>query len=129
MAFSSSSSSSSLASRGLSALVNPLATNEQLQISSSQLDGVPVELENSVRFAACRLIQAAGVLLGLSQDIIVRATVLFSRFWIGSEGGSLKIHNAVVCNGPSGQCMSPKLRINCSGSRSGYHILGCKSLS
>lgn len=78
------------------ALINPLATNEQLQVSSSQLDGVPVELENSIRFAACRFIQAAGVLLGLSQDIIAQAIVLFTRFWIGSEGGSLKIYGAEV---------------------------------
>ena len=78
------------------ALVNPLATNEQLQISSSQLDGVPVELENSIRFAACRFVQAAGILLGLSQDIIIHATVLYTRFWIGSEGGSLKEHSAEV---------------------------------
>lgn len=77
-------------------LTNPLATNEQLQISSSQLDGVSPELENSVRFAACRLIQAAGVLLGLSQDITAQAIVIFTRFWIGADGGSLKLDNAEV---------------------------------
>ncbi|KAL9056103.1 MAG: hypothetical protein Q9162_003166 [Coniocarpon cinnabarinum] len=80
------------------ALVNPLATNEQLQCSSSQLDGISNGLENSVRFAACRLIQAAGVLLGLSQDIIAQAIVIFTRFWIGADGGSLRLESAEVNN-------------------------------
>ena len=78
------------------ALVNPLATNEQLQYSSSQIDGVPVDVENSVRFAACRLIQAAGRLLGLPQDIVAQAIVIFTRFWVGADGGSLKFENAEV---------------------------------
>lgn len=81
-----------------SGLNSPLATNEQLQISSSVLDGIPPDLETSIRFASCRLIHAAGVLLGLSHDITAQAIVLFTRFWIGADGGSLKYENAEVSN-------------------------------
>ena len=77
-------------------LVNPLATADQLQASASRLDGVPVDLENSVRFAACRLIQAAGVLLRLPQELIAQSIVIFTRFWIGSGGGSLLVYDAQV---------------------------------
>ena len=77
-------------------LVNPLATPEQLESSSSHLDGVDASLENSVRFTACKLIQAAGLLLKLPQDLTAQAIVIYTRFWMGSEGGSLKIYNAHV---------------------------------
>ncbi|KAI9655007.1 MAG: hypothetical protein M1831_004966 [Alyxoria varia] len=76
-----------------SSLVNPLATPAQLETSSSQLDGVPADLENSIRFAACRLIQAAGALLHLPQDIVAHAIITYTRFWIGPDGGSLRIYS------------------------------------
>jgi cyclin L len=79
-----------------SQLGNPLATVEQLSSSGSQLDGIPADLENSIRFAGARLTQAAGVLLRLPQNIIAQAIVTFTRFWIGSEGGSLREYGAKV---------------------------------
>lgn len=49
----------------VSLLCNPLATAEQLASSPSQADGVPVDLETSLRWAGCALIQSAGILLQL----------------------------------------------------------------
>ncbi|KAL6711188.1 hypothetical protein ACN47E_005719 [Coniothyrium glycines] len=68
---------------------NPLATVAQLETSGSQLDGIPADLEDSIRFAGARLTQAAGILLRLPQDVIAQAIVVFMRFWVGPEGGSL----------------------------------------
>lgn len=81
-------------------LSNPLATIEQLSSSSSSsaLDRVPSALETSVRYAGARLTQAAGVLVRLPQDVIARAIVLFTRFWLGPEGGSLRQFDADVSN-------------------------------
>lgn len=73
-----------------SPLANPLATPAQLDTSSSQLDGVPRDLEESIRFAGSRLTQTAGILLRLPQEVIAQAIVVFMRFWIGPEGGSLR---------------------------------------
>jgi hypothetical protein len=67
-----------------------------LTSSSSSLDGVPTDLETSIRFAGTQLTQAAGILLRLSQDIIAQAIVTFTRFWLGPEGGSLRIYCAKV---------------------------------
>ncbi|EER27217.1 hypothetical protein CPC735_025530 [Coccidioides posadasii C735 delta SOWgp] len=78
----------------LGILSNSLATPTQLATSSSSLDGIPADLETSIRYAGVRLTQAAGVLLRLPQDIISQAIVFFTRFWIGPEGGSLAIHGA-----------------------------------
>ena len=80
----------------LKPLSNALATPDQLSNSSSSIDAVAPDLEISVRFAGALLTQAAGVLLRLSQDIIAQAIVTFTRFWIGSEGGSLRIYSAKV---------------------------------
>lgn len=77
-------------------LVNPLATPEKLESSSSQLDGIDTSLEESIRFAACKLVQAAGALLRLPQDLVAQAIVTYTRFWVGPEGGSLKIYSAHV---------------------------------
>ncbi|EAW12807.1 putative cyclin [Aspergillus clavatus NRRL 1] len=74
-------------------LSNTLATPEQLSNSSSAIDGVPPDLETSIRFAGTQLTHAAGVLLRLSQDIIAQAIVTFTRFWMGAEGGSLRIYS------------------------------------
>ena len=76
----------------VSSLSNPLATVEQLSTSSSQLDGVPPDLESSLRFAGAQLTQAAGILLRLPQEIIAQAIVIFYRFYVGSEGGSFRIN-------------------------------------
>ncbi|KAE9986665.1 hypothetical protein EG328_004992 [Venturia inaequalis] len=70
-------------------LANPLPTPGQLASSGSQLDGVPADLVSSVLFAGARLTQQAGVLLRLPHDTIAQAVLIFTRFWIGSEGGSL----------------------------------------
>lgn len=72
-----------------SPLVNPLATVAQLETSGSQLDGIPPDLEDSARYAGARLTQAAGSLLRLPQEVIAQAIIVFMRFWIGVEGGSL----------------------------------------
>jgi len=72
-----------------SPLTNPLATVAQLESSGSQLDGIPPDLEDSIRFAGARLTQAAGILLRLPQEVIAQAIVVFMRFWLGPEGGSL----------------------------------------
>ncbi|KAJ5672637.1 hypothetical protein N7507_001764 [Penicillium longicatenatum] len=79
---------------GLKQLSNALATVDQLSNSSSSIDGVPSDLETSIRCAGAQLTQAAGVLLGLSQDIIAQAIVIFTRFWLGADGGSLRIYSA-----------------------------------
>ena len=78
----------------LSSLTNPLVTADQLLHTSSQLDGVPSELEVSLRFFGAQLTQAAGILLRLPQELTAQATVIFYRFFVGSEGGSFKL-NAV----------------------------------
>ena len=83
-------------STATSILVNPLASVAQLEVSGSQLDGIPVDLENSIRFTAAKLTQAAGVLLRLPQDIIAQAIVVSTRFWLGPEGGSLREYGAAV---------------------------------
>jgi len=85
------------AAQHASHLANPLATIEQLASSASQLDGVPADLEDSVRYAGARLTQIAGILLRLPQDIIAQAIVIFTRFWVGAEGGSLREYGARVC--------------------------------
>jgi hypothetical protein len=79
-----------------SPLANQLATVGQLETSGSSLDGIPSDLEDSVRFAGARLTQAAGVLLRLPQEVIAQAIVVFMRFWIGPDGGSLVEFGAEV---------------------------------
>ncbi len=79
-----------------SSLVNPLAYAAQLGASGSQLDGIPADLETSVKFASSRLIQVAGVLLRLPQDVIAQAIIIFTRFWVGPDGGSLRDYGAQV---------------------------------
>ncbi|CAD0044835.1 unnamed protein product [Aureobasidium pullulans] len=82
---------------GLSHITNPLATPYQLQNTASQLDRIPGDLEVSIRFEGSRLIQAAGVLLHLPQELIAEAIIIFARFWLGPEGGSLAEYHAKVC--------------------------------
>ena len=80
----------------LTSLSNPLVTLDQLSSSSSQLDGLSAELENSVRFGGVQLTQAAGVLLRLPQEIIAQAVVIFTRFYTGPEGGSFLMNPVKV---------------------------------
>ncbi len=80
----------------LSSLSNPLATVEQLSNSSSSLDGVSPALESSVRYAGLQITQAAGILLRLPQEIVAQAMLIFTRFYIGSEGGSFRVNGAKV---------------------------------
>lgn len=77
-------------------LSNPLATPEQLLSSGSQLDRIPQDLEDSIRFAGQRLTQLAGILLRLPEDIVAQAIVVYTRFWVGAEGGSLTQYGAKV---------------------------------
>ncbi|KAF3940032.1 Cyclin-L2 [Dactylella cylindrospora] len=60
----------------------PLATPAQLSTSPSQLAGIPESLEQKVRLAASRLIQAAGVLLELPQPTISTSILLLQRFYL-----------------------------------------------
>ena len=79
-----------------SPLANPLATVAQLETSGSRLDGIPPHMENSIRFAGAQLTQAAGILLRLPQEVIAQALVVFMRFLVGPEGGSLAEFGAEV---------------------------------
>ena len=77
-------------------LSNPLATPDELTTSSSQLDGLSVDLENSIRYTGALLTQAAGILLRLPQEIISQAIVTFTRFYVGPEGDSFRVRAAKV---------------------------------
>jgi hypothetical protein len=79
-----------------SPLANPLATVQQLEESGSRLDGIPAHLETSIRFTGARFTQAAGILLRLPQEVIAQAIVVYMRFWLGAEGGSLAEFGALV---------------------------------
>ena len=81
-------------------LTNPLLTTSQLTASASSLDGIPSSLEISIRYTGALLTQAAGILLRLPQDVIARAIVLYTRFWVGPEGGSLQEFGARVSEIP-----------------------------
>lgn len=93
-----------------SPLANSLATVPQLETSGSHLDGIPPDLEDSVRYAGARLTQAAGILLRLPQEVIAQAIIVFMRFWIGADGGSLAEFGAGVShNYRSAQCAPMKV--------------------
>jgi hypothetical protein len=77
-------------------LANPLAASSQLETSASQLDGVPGELEVSIRFETARLLQAAGIFLHLPQELIAQSIIILYRYWIGADGGSLLEHDSKV---------------------------------
>ncbi|KAI5780292.1 cyclin-like protein [Peziza echinospora] len=78
-----------------SLLSNPLATPLQLATSPSQSDGIPQDLEASLRLAGCSLIQSAGILLRLPQTTIATAIVLFQRFYLLSSMREHPIRPAV----------------------------------
>jgi hypothetical protein len=79
-----------------SILCNQLVAASQLETSSSQLDGVPPSLEDAIRFHSAHLLQAAGILLRLPQDLIAQAIVLLFRYWTGPDGGSMLDSDAKV---------------------------------
>jgi hypothetical protein len=70
-------------------LANSLATSAQLEASASQLDGLPRELDDAVRYETLRLTQAAGILLRLPQEIIAQSIVVLQRYWVGRDSGSM----------------------------------------
>ena len=53
-------------------------------------------MEDSVHFETARLMQAAGILLRLPQEVIAQAIILLQRFWIGPDGCRLLEANAKV---------------------------------
>lgn len=77
-------------------LANPLVSSLQLETSASQLDGVARDLEYSIHYEMARLIQAAGILLRLPQEIIAQSIIVLQRFWVGPDGGSLLEHDSKV---------------------------------
>ena len=81
----------------LSHLANPLASTIQLETSTTQLDGVPRDLEDTVCFETARLLQAAGILLHLPQELVAQSIVLLYRYWLGPDGGSMLEHDSKVC--------------------------------
>ncbi|KAK5128464.1 hypothetical protein LTR85_003132 [Meristemomyces frigidus] len=97
-------------------LNNPLATSLQLGTSSSQLDGVLNDMEDSVRYQTARLIQVAGILLRLPQEIVAQAIVVLQRFWVGPDGGSMLEYDPkdaaaaalYLSAKPSGSAVSPR---------------------
>ena len=68
----------------------------QLETSASQLDGVPRDLEDSVRFETAHLLQAAGMLLRLPQEIIAQSITILYRYWLGADGGSMLEYDSKV---------------------------------
>lgn len=77
-------------------LANPLVEADQLRTTSSQLDGIPSDLEQSLRFVGARLIQAAGIYLHIPQELLAQAVVIFYRFYVGAEGGSFFVDGVQV---------------------------------
>lgn len=65
----------------MSHLSNPLATPAQLYERHSA-NGLSPELQDSIRFQAARLTQAAGLNLGLTQDVTAQAIVTMFRYWL-----------------------------------------------
>lgn len=77
-------------------LVNRLASAAQLETSASALEGMPPSLVDAVRYESCRLVQAAGIVLRLPQELAAQAIVILCRFWTGAQGGSMLEHDATV---------------------------------
>ncbi|KAK5169653.1 uncharacterized protein LTR77_005630 [Saxophila tyrrhenica] len=105
------------ADSGLSHLTNSLASPIQLETSNSRLDGVPKDLETSIHYETARLLQAAGILLRLPQELVAQSIVVLYRFWVGPDGGSLVEHDSTeqdvaaaslyLCAKPSAHAISP----------------------
>lgn len=71
-------------SKTMSHLSNALATAEQLE-SRSLGNGLPAELQDSIRFSTARLTQAACLLLRLPQSIAAQAVVTLFRYWLTGD--------------------------------------------
>ena len=65
----------------MSHLWNPLVTAQQLEERVSE-NGLPSELQDSIKYYTARLTQAAGILLQLPQAIVAQALVTLYRFWV-----------------------------------------------
>jgi hypothetical protein len=78
-------------------LANPLVTVDQLENSVLQEDGIPADLERSLRYHGALLTQAAGILLKLPQEVIAQAIVTLQRFYLGDEDGSYRNCSLKVC--------------------------------
>ena len=83
----------------LSHLANPLPSSAQLEASATRLDGVPKDVEDSVRFETTRLLQAVGILLRLPQELVAQSIVILCRYWLGPDGGSMLEHDPKVTIG------------------------------
>ena len=68
----------------MSHLSNPLAAVSQLYNHSSATS-LPVEIQDSIRYYAARLTQAAGILLRLPQDTTAQANILLYRYWVEDD--------------------------------------------
>lgn len=71
----------------------PLLSIHQIKQSPSIRDGVAPDVEENQRVYGCHLIQHAGVLLKLPQVCMVRAQVLFHRFYMAV---SMKQYDVIV---------------------------------
>ncbi|EMC92667.1 hypothetical protein BAUCODRAFT_76639 [Baudoinia panamericana UAMH 10762] len=75
--------------REASHLVHSTVSSRQLETSASQLDGIPRDLEDSVRYQTTRMMLIAGIFLRLPQELIAQSVVVLQRFWTGADGGSM----------------------------------------
>ncbi|RPA87061.1 hypothetical protein BJ508DRAFT_410637 [Ascobolus immersus RN42] len=69
----------------VNALINALATPEQLATSPSQQDGLTPAEEASLKFAGVRLLQLAGELLEMPRQHILTTQILLHRFYLLSS--------------------------------------------
>jgi hypothetical protein len=67
----------------MSHLSNPLASAKQL--GSKEVNGLPIELQENIRFYTARLTQSAGLLLRLSQDVTAQAIIMLFRHWLSHD--------------------------------------------
>nr|XP_018261434.1 cyclin-dependent protein kinase regulator [Kwoniella dejecticola CBS 10117]OBR83592.1 cyclin-dependent protein kinase regulator [Kwoniella dejecticola CBS 10117] len=75
---------------------HPLATLNQITNTPSAKDGVPKEVEDDLRTAGCMLIQEAGVMLGLPQNTMATAQVIFHRFYYVSSLYSFGVNDISI---------------------------------
>jgi hypothetical protein len=65
-------------------LWNSLATAQQIEDRNTD-NGLPAELQDSIRYYTSRLTQAAGILLRLPQGITAQAVVILQRFFVAEN--------------------------------------------
>ncbi|CDR88401.1 uncharacterized protein SPSC_04228 [Sporisorium scitamineum] len=66
-------------------MLNPLATGQQLSVTPTMADGLPLDIELELRAVGCQMIQQVGVLLQLPQRTMAAAQVFYQRFWYSSS--------------------------------------------